>query len=225
MRILSEFFGVNRDVKLIFEKMFRTDSVVTLGITTPPAPHATGDPAPGEPAPGYPAPRLEQAQVRDIWPVEPEKPKTKTTQYVGWTVSLPDKFMVPITATQKGRMCKVKVRWTTLLPEEQINYFKYEYLPKVVCPFVEKVMCIFEMNKHGNIHAHCVCMGIYNDYQLCGLRKLVAREQICINIVGMNQKKHLHLNYIHWIEQLEDWLQYMQKDILKHMYPLLVYQS
>lgn len=225
MRIQSEFYGINRDVKLIFKKMFNTDGVVTLGITTPPAPHATG-----EPAPGYPAPRLDPVSTIDIYPdgkgkPETKKPKTKTTQYVGWTVSLPDKFMVPITATQKGRMCKVKVRWTTLLPEEQINYFKHEYIPKVVCPFVEKVMCVFEMNKHGNIHVHCVCSGIHNDYQLCGLRKIVAREQICMNIVGMNQKKHLHLNYIHWLEDLEDWLQYMQKDILKHLYPLIVYQS
>lgn len=207
MPIVTEFNQESRKVKVIFEKMIQSDGVLTLGISTPPALQPPGSPATGAPAPGTPAPGL-----------------PKTTQYVGWTINLPDSFMVPKIATQKGKLCKVKVKWTSLLQKEQIDYLRFEYIPKVVCGYTDKALCVFELTKKGNVHAHLLVTGIYNDYQLMEMQRSVAREHICVNIVGTNPNKQRHLNYIHWLTSLDDWLEYLQKDIEKHTYPILLFQ-
>lgn len=150
---------------------------------------------------------------------------TTTPKFVGWTVSLPDRHKVSVFTTMGGRKYKkVQLEWRFLTPAQQINYFIDTYLKSVVAPYVQKSIVVFEQNKSGMIHMHMLCYdaGIQNDYSLTSLRANVRQEGICLSMAGSNMEKHKHLNFIHWVENVPEWIQYMQKDIELHDYPVLL---
>lgn len=146
---------------------------------------------------------------------------------VGWTVSLPTKFKVPQMTTQGGRrLRKIDVAWCFLTPNQQIVYLTEKYL-KIIESYVEKYLAVFELNKAGCVHMHLICYdsGIQNDYALASLRANIRQEPLCMKIAGSNMNRHRVLNFIHWISDVPKWIEYMQKDLDKHDYPILLHSG
>lgn len=147
--------------------------------------------------------------------IPPRKP-------IGWTVSIPTRHCVPVVAKFNERKArKAKLRWEYLTPTQQCDYLLNTYIKTIVSPYVESLLGVFELNKNGHVHLHMICYGIDNDYQLSALRSKVRQEPLAIQMVGHNMTKHKHLNFIHFLEDVPKWIQYMQKDIDKN--PLPVY--
>lgn len=146
-----------------------------------------------------------------------------TGKYIGWTINIPTNYKIPVTFYGgNGRKSKREVIWDFLNHDQQLNYLKM-YIVKVVLPNIDNGLLVFEQTKRENIHVHIICYDpVYqNDYDIAGLRASVRHNMHTMKIAKTDMARHKRLNYIHYLEDPEDWFEeYMQKDFHKHGYPV-----
>lgn len=139
----------------------------------------------------------------------------------GWTISLPDNYKCTVYVPVFGKLKKMNVRWDSLNPSQQIHYFRDLYLPKVVAPLVDAAIAVPEFNKKGNVHFHLLCLDseALNDYDLACIRKTVLQKTMHMH--GGSPVRAKALNYIHFLNNLDEWVSYLGKDLDKHVFPIL----
>lgn len=150
-----------------------------------------------------------------------------TKKVIGWTVSPPANLKVPIEIQSGKRKTKRKVRYDFLTPDQQIRFLVDSYIPKVLRVNIARGVVTFEQNKSGNIHLHGIFYdeGIQNDYAMTSLRKNVMQTGLCMVIAGTNKNRHRVLNYIHFLEDINKWIEYLMKDVDLHDYPIYYFSD
>lgn len=144
----------------------------------------------------------------------------------GWTISIPDLYQITGYITKQDCPTKkIKIRWRDLNPSQQIHYFRDCYFPEVVAKVVDAAVCVPEMNKAGNIHMHLLCFDKekLNDYDLGCMRKAV--HQYTFKIHGGMKNRSIHLNYLHFLKDTGEWISYLEKDLNKHVFPVILIKS
>lgn len=107
-----------------------------------------------------------------------------------------------------------KVNYGILTPEGQ-QRFLMDYLKNFYFKYFEKMTMTFEFNKRGLIHVHCICMikdkDTHTDYWLNTIRGNI-RCQSGIYKYIKNIKHVITSNYIHKLEDSNEWIKYMFKE-------------
>lgn len=137
---------------------------------------------------------------------------------VGWTVAVPDSLILParyITISKTsilGKSRLTKYRYRDLTPYQQYHFLTSYYLPSVVCPHIAKGVGVPELTKSGNVHLHMICQDeLKTSLDLWTLRKSVDQCHLARTITkGVNTAR---LNYIHYLEDVNEWILYMMKDL------------
>ena len=129
------------------------------------------------------------------------------TTLIGWTINIPTKFKVQVTIVNGKRRAKRSVCWEYLTHEQQVSYLT-NYIRSVIGSHVSECIAIFEQTKQGNLHVHAICYDptINNSYHLSALRKSVSQHIIPLKIAGTNLNRHRYLNYIHFLQDVDEWL-------------------
>lgn len=144
-----------------------------------------------------------------------------TKKFIGWTINIPTKYKVSVTMVQGRHRKNVKLCWEYLTHEQQ-DSFLLNFCRSVIGSHISDFIFVYEQTKAGNLHVHAICYDdqVQNDYALTSLRKSVAQSVPCVRIAGTNMNKHRYLNYIHFLEDIEEWIEYLQKDLLEHDLPI-----
>lgn len=157
-------------------------------------------------------------------------------QSVAWTVSLPDKVVIPMSkinpkpptgVTKHGHPKSLPpgMHWKNMDPWMQMNYIKYEYLPELFkyCQ-IEYYHVYFELNKKGRVHAHAVIYSESPDWDAHVFRAKCRHHAtaVCIHL-GRNEAK---LNFIHTITDPDvgdpEWVDYIYKGYFKNPFMGLI---
>lgn len=133
----------------------------------------------------------------------------------GWTVSLSDKMRIlrkdirPSPPSLRTRFLK----WGVLTIDQQINFFisYIDTLKKcLLFPACTGLDGSFELTKAGNVHLHLIVYSSTPKLDVLILRRLVAQHKICqVLHMGKNMVK---LNFIHELESVTEWIDYLLKD-------------
>lgn len=144
--------------------------------------------------------------------------------FYGWTISLPTGDFFRMSISNGIHYETFKMRWGNCTPTQQLQYLKDTYLPRVVSPSVDVAMAVPELTNNGNIHLHLLCYNtqLKNEYDMATIRKDVLQNPLSVRFHKMRKNAITALNYIHFIEDIEDWICYMSKDLDKHEYPCLI---
>lgn len=134
---------------------------------------------------------------------------------IGWTISLPDKFKIPVSQIfPKPRSGRVKrLHWDMMTPEQQWNYIVHIYVPDIfkTCN-ITKYHMYPELNDRKNIHAHAVIYSEDPKYDVIVFQKICSQHANCTKIhCGKFQHR---LNFIHTLTDKpgHQWIDYIQKD-------------
>lgn len=144
---------------------------------------------------------------------------TTSAPCLGITISCPPALLLPVAYTKISKKtmrqsCKeAKIRYGDLTPAQQYHFMCTYYIPLVFTPLIDKGIGIPELHKSGNVHIHMLCQdnSITNDVDLWTLRKSIDQTAIVRKITkGRNT---MRLNYVHYLEDVQDWIKYMGKTI------------
>lgn len=128
---------------------------------------------------------------------------------IGWTISIRDQCKVPVSSLRNK-----KLYWGTLTPSQQYSYLSNTYIPTVVNRYVTQYECHFELNKRGNVHAHLLVYiqshPGHEEYDLRCLQKSVSQNRLVVSMASISTRKHL--NYIHMLNDINEWTEYIRKD-------------
>lgn len=144
-------------------------------------------------------------------------------KFIGITVSIPTRWKTKVLAqSASGRSKMVPLAWQFLKPQQQYDFFIEEYIPKVLQKYLDTMIIVFERNKAGCLHIHLIAYDehIQNDYDMDCLRASIRQSYLPMSMVGSNMNKHKVLNFIHYIEDVGEWLKYMSKDESQHEYDI-----
>ncbi len=149
---------------------------------------------------------------------------------VAWTISLPRNHHIAMSKIQPPPRTFGKrdsLMWKEMTPRMQWNFVKYTYGPALFkyCG-IDKMVMYPELNKKGDIHAHCAIWSDDPEYDVMEYRKFCSHH---INSLYIHRHKNEHrLNYIHTITDAHcgklEWIQYIQKQRykLKSLSPYIV---
>lgn len=141
--------------------------------------------------------------------------------FYGWTIALPDSYKISCEIPIMGHRKKLSVRWDNLNPSQQIHYFRDVYFPKVVLPLVDGAIAVPEFNKKGNVHMHLICCDseAMTDYDMACIRKDVLQRTMHMH--GGSPIRAKALNFIHFLNDYDQWIRYLEKDLQLHVFPIL----
>lgn len=144
--------------------------------------------------------------------------------FYGWTISLPSKALIRAVVNTGTCFKPFKLRWEQCTPFQQIRYLIDTYLPKVVSGLVDVAIAVPEITQAGNIHLHLLChhATVTNEYGINDIRKSVLQNMVCIRFHKMKKNAIMALNYIHLLNDVDKWIEYMSKDLDKHDYPCII---
>lgn len=157
---------------------------------------------------------------------------TRTGNYLvhALTINLSPKMIVDV--SMLGISCKhtrKKVRqlkWGLMTSLEQYRYFYHVYIPSVVAPLVTEGTFVTETSEDGRIHVHCLLRTDFEDDEmydegamLRDLRLGFVRNRLVHSLVDSlklkNDDKRMavykRLNYVHYLEDVPAWIEYMEK--------------
>lgn len=138
-------------------------------------------------------------------------------QYFGYSISFPINHNIKVRqgkiyANGKIKQIETMLPYYKATPKQQMEYIIHEYLPNVVTPNIENGVGIFELTKAGEIHCHLLCYdnNIYDTIDMVTLRKTIC-QNLTVNRIIKN-KDNKRLNYIHFLNNLSEWVIYMHKE-------------
>lgn len=134
-----------------------------------------------------------------------------STPPIGITVSIPTKLQVKCRSGKTKRA--VKRDYEALTPVEQYEYLIKVYVPRVITPFVDRGVLVPELTKQGNVHLHFICWddSVKDKFDMFCLQKTIGNSMLSHNITQGRRDRQVVLNYIHFLEDEDDWIKYMQK--------------
>lgn len=118
--------------------------------------------------------------------------------------------------SDRGRKCKVNLKYCMLKHDEQYNYLM-EYIRKVYNPWLTDASMIwtFELNGAGNLHVHMLVKDrfIKNDYDLNVFRRNVMNEtETLFNMVKSKNPRDYMNNIVYVTKPIEEVVDYLFKD-------------
>lgn len=146
-----------------------------------------------------------------------------TPVFFGWTISLPNNHLVKVNI--EGR--RTKVKWSFLTPSQQFNYYRDVYFPTVVKFNVDTCIGVPELNKAGNMHFHLLCADetMVNFYDMLNMRKSLNQNKTVMGIAHGDAHLGMRLNHVHYLTNLDEWIAYLEKDLIQHTFPILIIKS
>lgn len=139
-------------------------------------------------------------------------------QYYAWTINIPTNHLIPrVDIRPSPPSLRIKnLRYRMLNVDQQINYlnkFIRELFTCCLFPEHEGATFYFELNSSGNIHAHGIVFTTTSNLDIVNVRKLCLQHRTCQRIhLGRNE---MRLNYIHPIDNVREWIEYITKDYIK----------
>lgn len=135
-----------------------------------------------------------------------------STPPFGITVSVPSNLMIPCATSGKPKR-STKRSYESLTPVEQYEYLIRIYLPRVITPFVDRGVIVPELTKKGNIHVHLICWDpdVRDKLDMITLQKTIGSTVLVYRITQGRASARVVLNYIHFLEDSDEWIKYMQK--------------
>lgn len=138
---------------------------------------------------------------------------------IGITIAIPTDWPCKLIATKHLKYGKIKKetihrKYGTLPPEIQYGYLINTYIPQAITPFVERGIVIPELTKKGNIHAHLICYSpdIQTTIDMITLQRTIYSSIIVRQMTGGKIERHKYLNFIHFLKDVSEWVDYMRKD-------------
>lgn len=129
-----------------------------------------------------------------------------TAPAIGITVNVPVKHKI---RDGRGRIAE----WQSIGPIQQQRWFVREYLPRVILPFVQRGILIFELTKAKNIHCHMICWDPAVEVEI-DMIELRAQINNCVLTQSICKGRTEHakiLNFVHFLADEPDWIDYLKK--------------
>lgn len=144
--------------------------------------------------------------------------------FYGWTIGLPHLHKMKMMLTVGAKHKSFPMKWGNCTPAQQYAYLKDTYLPQVVSPYVDVALAVPELTQNGCVHMHLICYNSQykNEYDLWAIRKGVLQNYLCCKFHKMRKNAITALNYITPLADIENWIEYLSKDLDKHPYPCLI---
>lgn len=126
-------------------------------------------------------------------------------QHIGITIAYPVNGIVST---------KPKTTYQQLNPFQQWHFLTTQYIPQAIAPYVKCGICIPELTKAKNIHAHLYIYDddIKDDLDLVTLQKDIGNSLIVRRLTKGKRKLEIVLNYIHFLKK-DNWEEYMSKTL------------
>lgn len=143
---------------------------------------------------------------------------------IGWTISVPSGLQIPVKFSKRYNLPD-KLRYENLSPLQQYMFLIKWYIPHVVTPYVEKGVIIPELTKSGNIHVHMYIYDtdIADKYDMISLQKTISQCPMVMKITKGRRNMNIVLNYIHYLKDNNDWIDYLSKSLDNMIIHLPVY--
>jgi len=129
-----------------------------------------------------------------------------TAPPIGLTVNVPTGHVIK---DDGGRSRK----WCALRPSEQVRWYVRDYLPRVILPFIERGIVIFELTKKQQIHCHMICWdpSIKFMIDMVELRVTINNCVLTNSICKGRIENAKILNCVHFLSDTPDWIDYLKK--------------
>lgn len=130
---------------------------------------------------------------------------------IGWTIAMDPSLKILL--KPRGT-----ITYGQLTPLQQYRFLLEKYIPTVVAPFVDYGVIVPELQKNGNIHLHLICSDDVvkgKMVDIISLQKTVGQTTFVRKITKGKKQKEVVLNYIHYLDNIDEWMNYMNKDELK----------
>lgn len=129
---------------------------------------------------------------------------------IGITIAVPVNLKIPL--VPRGH-----IQYGSLTPKQQYQFIIEKYIPTVITPFVDYGVIIPELHKSGNIHVHLLCYDddIKDEIDMITLQKKIGQTTMVHKICKGKKNAEIHLNYVHYLDNTEKWLDYLSKSNVK----------
>lgn len=135
---------------------------------------------------------------------------------IGFTIAIPSKAKIPTRIKRTLKSGKVvtdtaMIAYQALTPHQQYEFLIEHYVPHVVTPFIDVGVCVPELTQNNNVHLHILgCdKNIVDEYDMKTLRCQVGQ---CLATRKLTKNNNVNLNYIHYLQDVPKWIEYLQKD-------------
>lgn len=136
----------------------------------------------------------------------------------GVTVAIPSNLIIPWpdiynSKSRNGSVKLHKLRYSSMTNEQQYMFLIKKYIPSVITPFIERGLIVPELTKANNIHLHLICQdeSIKTPQDMSNLQRLIFQSAVVQKISSNNFRLAINLNYIHFLDNVLEWLKYLSK--------------
>lgn len=133
-----------------------------------------------------------------------------TVPPIGFTVNLPTGYLI------RDKLGKART-WQAMGPRDQIPWFINEYHPRIIAPFIQRGIIVFELTKQRCIHFHMICWDetVVAEIDMAELTHSINNCVLTKSINSGRNAKPQVLNFVHFLKDVDDWIGYLKKEQYK----------